>query len=80
MTNFNDALLQAAKTSKLSGQRAIEMLEETSQLSPADFTQELAQNFAYPVITLAQMLTLMKPFLCLPMFSTKACHRGLRSA
>lgn len=62
MTNFNEILLQVATTAKANGQRAIEVLEETLQLSPIDFTQQLAQNFAYPPITLAQMLALQPVF------------------
>lgn len=62
MTNFNEILLQAAKTAKANGQRAIEVLEETLQLSPIDFTRQLAQNFAYPPITLTQMLALQPAF------------------
>lgn len=62
MTNFNEMLLQATKTAKANGQRAIEALEEASQLSPADFIQQLAVNFAYPLITLTQMLALRPAF------------------
>ncbi len=60
--DFNIMMMQATKTAKANGQRAIEALEEASQLSPADFTRQLSENFAYPHITLAQMLTLQPAF------------------
>lgn len=62
MVNFSEILLQATKTAKISGRRTIEVLEEISQLSSSDFTQQLAHNFAYPFITLQQMLVLQPVF------------------
>jgi general secretion pathway protein E len=60
--DFNIMMMQATKTAKANGQRAIEALEEASQLSPADFTRQLSENFAYPHITLTQMLALQPAF------------------
>jgi general secretion pathway protein E len=60
--DFNIMMMQATKTAKANGQRAIEALEEASQLSPADFTRQLSESFAYPQITLTQMLTLHPAF------------------
>lgn len=61
-TFLNATLLEAASRAKASGQRAIEVLEEISALTPAEFTQKLAHSLDYPYITLAQMLMLQPSF------------------
>ncbi|MDI1362215.1 GspE/PulE family protein [Methylotenera sp.] len=60
--NLNEILLQAAQTAKISGQRAIEVLQENCQLSAEAFTQQLANTLAYPYLTLTQMLALQPAF------------------
>ncbi|MEQ1766244.1 MAG: GspE/PulE family protein, partial [Methylotenera sp.] len=62
LTFSSETLLEAASGAKASGQRAIEVLEEISALTPAEFTQKLAHSLAYPYITLAQMLMLQPTF------------------
>ena len=62
LTFSSVTLLEAASGAKASGQRAIEVLEEISALTPAEFTQKLAHSLAYPYITLAQMLMLQPTF------------------
>ena len=64
MTNstFHIMLQQATKAAKVNGLRAIEALEEASQLSPENFTKQLAENFSYPSLTLAQMIALRPAF------------------
>lgn len=59
---LNELLLQAAKTAKINGQRAIEVLEENAQMTPAAFTQQLAASLSYPYITLTQMLQMQPAF------------------
>jgi general secretion pathway protein E len=60
--NSNEMLLESAKTAKTTGQRAIEVLEENSNLSSEVFTEQLALMFSYPSITLTQMLALKPTF------------------
>ena len=60
--HLNGLLLQAAKTAKANGQRAIEALEQASGLTPEAFTQALAASVTYPYISFAQMLQLHPAF------------------
>lgn len=60
--NLNEMLLQASQAAKLNGQRAIEVLEDNSQLPADAFTQQLANTLAYPYLTLTQMLALQPAF------------------
>ncbi len=60
--HLNGLLLQAAKTAKANGQRAIEALEQASGLTSEAFTQALAASVTYPYISFAQMLQLHPAF------------------
>ncbi|MES1988088.1 MAG: type II/IV secretion system protein, partial [Pseudomonadota bacterium] len=60
--NLNEMLQQAAQTAKVNGLRAIEVLQDNSQLTADAFTQQLASTLAYPYLTLTQMLALQPAF------------------
>lgn len=53
---------QAAAQAETSGQRPLEVLETLSQLSPEAFGPQLAQAFAYPYLSLSDMLTMQPDF------------------
>lgn len=53
---------QAYTLSQSRGQRPLELLEELSQLTPDAFTPQLAETFAYPYLSLAEMLALTPDF------------------
>lgn len=60
---LNRNLIQQATTlAKADGRRPLEWLEHQTGLSPADFTASLAESYAYPAITLEQMMAMQPAF------------------